>query len=76
MNNKIFEIKVDEYFDSYYGNELINCLLSNGYVLTLTPTKYGRDRYAIMVEVGDVDESFQDKDIFAELLKTDRFKTK
>ena len=76
MNNKIFEIKVDEYFDSYHGNELINCLLSNGYVLTLTPTKYSRDRYAIMVEIGDVDESFQDKDIFAELLKTDRFKTK
>ena len=54
----IIEIKVDEYFDSYNGNELIRCLLSNGYALTLTPTKYNDNKYSIMIEIGEVDESF------------------
>ena len=57
-----FEINVDKYFDSYNGNDLINCLLENGYELVLTPIKYQDDnetKYSLLIKIGDTDESFR-----------------
>lgn len=61
MSDKIFEIKTDKYFDSYHGDDVIKCFLEQGYILTITPTKYNDNTYSMMVEVGDIDESFKVK---------------
>ena len=59
MKNNTFEIKVDKYFDSYNGEQLIKCLLENGYVLTLTPNKYSENNYSLIIDIGEVDESMR-----------------
>ena len=59
MSDKIFEIKTDEYFDSYRGGDVIRCLLEQGYILTITPVKYNDDKYSMMIEIGDIDDSFE-----------------
>lgn len=65
MSDKIFEIKTDKYFDSYRGDDVIRCLLEQGYVLTITPVKYSgvvgsnEDKYSMMIEIGDIDDSFE-----------------
>lgn len=59
MSDKIFEIKTDKYFDSYRGDDVIRCLLEQGYILTITPVKYNDDKYSMMIEIGDIDDSFE-----------------
>ena len=55
----IFELKcTDKEFNDIYINDTLSGLLRNGYCLELTPCKYEDKTYSLMVEVGDIDESF------------------
>ena len=56
--NGIFELNANEIFNDMLCDDAIHALLSNGYVLTLTPNKYDEDKYTLIFEVGEVDESF------------------
>ena len=38
--------------------DVIHGLLANGYVLNITPCKYNEDKYTVMIEIGEVDDSF------------------
>lgn len=59
MNTKIIELNVcDDTFHDMICDDVIHGLLSNGYELTLTPCKYNNNKYSVMVEIGEVDESF------------------
>ena len=54
MEDKIFEIKTD----NLYIDELIKCLLNDGYILHLTPCHYKDGADTVMVEVDEKDASF------------------
>lgn len=56
---QVFEINVDEYFNSYYGDELIRGLLENGWVLILTPLKYNENKRAIMIDIVERNDDFE-----------------
>ena len=59
MNTKIIELNVcDETFHDMISDDVIHGLLANGYVLNITPWKYNSDKYSVMIEFGEIDESF------------------
>ena len=55
---EIIEIDNNFCFSDIYCDDVIHGLLANGYVLNLTPCKYNKDKYTVMIEIGDVDDSF------------------
>ena len=55
---KIIELNNNECFNDLFCDDVIRGLLVNGYVLNITPCKYNEDKYTVMIEIGDVDDSF------------------
>lgn len=55
---KIIELNTSEYFNNMVADDVIHGLLANGYVLNITPCKYNDDKYTIMIEIGEIDDSF------------------
>ena len=55
---KIIELDNNFCFNDIYCDDVIHGLLVNGYVLNITPCKYNDDKYTVMIEIGDVDDSF------------------
>ena len=55
---KIIELDNNECFNDIYCDDVIHGLLANGYVLNLTPCKYNDGKYTVMIEIGDIDDSF------------------
>ena len=55
---KIIELENNLCFNDIYCDDVIHGLLANGYVLNITPCKYNDDEYTIMIEIGDIDDSF------------------
>ena len=55
---KIIELDNNSCFNDIYCDDVIHGLLANGYVLNITPCKYNEDKYTVMIEIGDVDDSF------------------
>lgn len=55
---KIIELNTNECFDDMIADDVIHGLLANGYTLNITPCKYSGDKYTIMIEIGEIDESF------------------
>lgn len=59
MNTKIIELNVcDDTFHDLICDDVIHGLLANGYTLNITPSKYSRDRHTVIIEIGEIDESF------------------
>lgn len=55
---KIIELNTDECFHDMLADDVIHGLLANGYVLNITPCKYNDDKYTVMIEIGEIDDSF------------------
>ena len=55
---KIIELNTDECFCDMLADDVIHGLLANGYVLNITPCKYNDDKYTVMIEIGEIDDSF------------------
>ena len=55
---KIIELNTNLCFNDIYCDDVIHGLLANGYALNLTPCKYNDGKYTVMIEIGDVDDSF------------------
>lgn len=55
---KIIELKNNGCFSDITCENILEGLLANGYVLNLTPCKYNEEKYTLMVEIDDVNESF------------------
>ena len=55
---KIIELNTNECFDDMVADDVIHGLLANGYALNITPSKYSRDRHTVIIEIGEIDESF------------------
>ena len=55
---KINELNNNLCFNDIYCDDVIHGLLANGYVLNITPCKYNDGKYTVMIEIGDVDDSF------------------
>ena len=55
---KIIELNNNLCFNDIYCDDVIHGLLANGYVLNITPCKYNDDEYTVMIEIGDIDDSF------------------
>lgn len=55
---KIIELNTNECFNDMLADDVIRGLLANGYVLNITPCKYNDDKYTVMIEIGEIDESF------------------
>lgn len=59
MNTRIIELNVyDDTFHDLICDDVIHGLLANGYTLNITPCKYSGDKYTVMIEIGEIDESF------------------
>lgn len=55
---KIIELNTTTYFNDMVADDVIHGLLANGYVLNITPCKYNDDKYTVMIEIGEIDNSF------------------
>ena len=55
---KIIELNTDDCFNDMLADDVIHGLLANGYVLNITPCKYNNDKYTVMIEIGEIDDSF------------------
>lgn len=55
---KIIELNTNECFNDMMADDVIHGLLANGYVLNITPCKYSGDKYTVMIEIGEIDDSF------------------
>lgn len=55
---KIIELNTDECFHDMLADDVIHGLLANGYVLNITPCKYNDDKYTVLIEIGEIDDSF------------------
>ena len=55
---KIIELNSNLCFNDIYCDDIIHGLLANGYVLNITPCKYNEDKYTVMIEIGEIDDSF------------------
>ena len=53
---KVIELNTNSLFNEC--DDVIHGLLANGYALNLTPCKYNYDKYTVMIEIGEVDDSF------------------
>ena len=56
--NKIIELNNNEWFNNIICENVLEGLLSNGYTLHLTPCRYSENEYTLMIEIGEIDESF------------------
>ncbi len=63
ISSKIFELNTNECFNDMLADDVIHGLLANGYVLNITPCKYNDYKYTVMIEIGEIDDSFIDKPI-------------
>ena len=55
---KIIELNTNECFNDMLADDVICGLLANGYVLNITPCKYNNNKYTVMIEIGEIDDSF------------------
>lgn len=55
---KIIELNTNSCFCDVLADDVIHGLLANGYVLNITPCRYNDDKYTVMIEIGEIDESF------------------
>ena len=55
---KIIELNTNSCFCDVLCDDVVHGLLANGYVLNITPCKYNNDKYTIMIEIGEIDDSF------------------
>lgn len=55
---KIIELNTTTYFNDMVADDVIHGLLANGYALNITPCKYSDDKYTVMIEIGEIDDSF------------------
>lgn len=55
---KIIELNTNSCFNDMLADDVIRGLLANGYVLNITPCKYNDDEYTVMIEIGEIDDSF------------------
>lgn len=55
---KIIELNTNECFNDMLADDVIRGLLANGYVLNITPCKYSDYKYTVMIEIGEIDDSF------------------
>ena len=55
---KIIELNTNSCFCDVLTDDVIHGLLANGYVLNITPCKYNDDKYTVMIEIGEIDDSF------------------
>ena len=55
---KIIELNTNECFNDMLADDVIRGLLANGYVLNITPCKYNNNKYTVMIEIGEIDDSF------------------
>ena len=55
---KIIELNTNSCFCDVLCDDVIHGLLANGYVLNITPCKYNDDKYTVMIEIGEIDDSF------------------
>lgn len=55
---KIIELNTNSCFCDVLMDDVIHGLLANGYVLNITPCKYNDDKYTVMIEIGEIDDSF------------------
>lgn len=55
---KIIELNTSSCFCDMLADDVIHGLLANGYVLNITPCKYNDDKYTVMIEIGEIDDSF------------------
>ena len=55
---KIIELDNNLCFNDICCDDIIHGLLANGYVLNLTPCKYPSGDYTVMIEIGEIDDSF------------------
>lgn len=58
MSSKIIELNANDCFNDMLTDDVIHGLLANGYVLNITPCKYNDDKYTVMIEIGEIDDSF------------------
>ena len=58
ISSKIIELNANECFNDMLTDDVIHGLLANGYVLNITPCKYGDNKYTVMIEIGEIDDSF------------------
>ena len=55
---KIIELNNNECFNNLFCDDVIRGLLVNGYALNLTPCKYNDGKCTVMIEIGEIDDSF------------------
>ena len=55
---KIIELNTNSCCCDVLADDVIHGLLANGYVLNITPCKYNDDKYTIMIDIGEIDDSF------------------
>ena len=55
---KIIELDTNNCFNDMLADDVIHGLLANGYVLNITPCKYSDNKYTVMIEIGEIDDSF------------------
>lgn len=55
---KIIELNTNSYFCDVLTDDVIHGLLANGYVLNITPCKYSDYKYTVLIEIGEIDDSF------------------
>ena len=55
---KIIELNTDSCFCDMLCDDVIHGLLANGYVLNITPCRYNDGKYTVMIEIGEIDDSF------------------
>lgn len=58
ISSKIIELNANDCFNDMLTDDVIHGLLSNGYVLNITPCKYSDNKYTVMIEIGEIDDSF------------------
>ena len=56
--DKIIELNTNDCFNDMLADDVIHGLLANGYVLNITPCKYGDYKHTVMIELGEIDDSF------------------
>lgn len=58
--NKIIELKMeDNTFSDMYAYQILAGLFKNGYSVTINPAVYPDGHNTLMVEIGDIDGSFE-----------------
>ena len=55
---KIIELNTDSCFCDMLCDDVIHGFLANGYVLNITPCRYNDGKYTVMIEIGEIDDSF------------------